>query len=122
MERTTLDRKVGEFLTARRTLPLVRSIAREVRDRVHAISVLEAQLASRGSGAGEEAIKEAHEIEARLACARREHRLAEKELMRLGWIVERAEPMRLLYHGEEGRADLTWQPEDTSFYRVSNDL
>lgn len=122
MEQTTLNRKVGEFLTARRTLPLVRSIAREVRDRYRAISVLESQLEGRGSSTHEDARHDVLDLGARLATARRELRLAEKELMRLGWLVERSEPMRLIYHGEEGDADLTWQPEDTGFYRVSTDL
>lgn len=117
MERTTLNRKVGEFLTARRTLPLVRSIASEVRDRVRAIAVLESQLESRGSRAHDDTL----DLGARLSTARRELRLAEKELQRLGWAVERSEPMRLVYGGEEGDADLTWQPEDTGFYRVSTD-
>jgi len=122
MEKTAMKRTVGDFLAARRTLPLVRSITREVRDRSRAIAVLEAQLESRGPEKHDGGRDEVARIEARLALARRELRQAEKELMRLGWIVERAEPMRLIYHSNEGAADLTWQPDDTGFHRVSTDL
>lgn len=121
MEKTAMKRTVGDFLAARRTLPLVRSIAGEVRDRARAIAVMESQLESRGRTKRADKLAEVGEIEARLACSRRELRMAEKELMRLGWIVERSEPMRLIYHSDEGAADLTWQPDDTGFYKVSTD-
>ena len=101
---------------ARRTLPLVRSIAAEIRDRMHAIVTLTNQLRRFGHNRNARTFRD---LEARLSVSRRELRLAGKELQQLGWVVAQTEPVRLVWHVEDGAESFVWRPEDTAFYRFS---
>ena len=98
-----------------RLAPLLRSIAIEIKERTRAARDLELRLQSF------ETTRHAHRdevgrIEAALSCHRRELRLAEKELARLGWTLEDALPVCLLHRGPKGDPDVSFQLLETGFY------
>jgi len=89
-------------LDADRTLPLVRAIVREVRERTAAIEALEAQAAAGVRGSS---------LESDLSRERRELRTCERELARLGYEIDADDPHRIIGQGSAFRFD------DTQFYR-----
>lgn len=98
-----------------RAAPLLRSIAIEIRERARAARDLETRLEAFGS------TRRAHRdevacIEASLSMHRRELRYAEKELVRLGWTVEVALPVRLSHHDPSGEGDVSFDLLETGFY------
>lgn len=97
-----------------RLAPLLSSIATEIKERDRAIRDLETRLDAFDS------TRRAHRdevgrIEATLSTHRRELRLAEKELTRLGWTVEDVVPVRLLHRGASGASDVSFQLFETGF-------
>jgi hypothetical protein len=109
----TQNQSLQDFEAATKTLPLVRSIARELKDRVRRIALGEARRRRLVREDGDLST-----VDARLAVDRRELRHAGKELDRLGWKVESELPLRLAYEtGDEG-PEVTWRPEETGYHRV----
>jgi len=91
---------------ARRMSPLLRSIAKEIVERTAAIAQIECQLAAPRK-------KNLGQLVSLLASHRRELRLAEAELTRLGWKREKSAPLRFSSAREDGVA---WQPDESVFY------
>lgn len=87
---------------AERTLPLVRAISREVRERTDRLEALEARQVS-----GERNPT----LESELSQHRRELRACERELARLGYSIDADDPHRIV--GEAG----SFRIDDTRFYR-----
>jgi hypothetical protein len=99
--------------------PLLRSIAVELRERTREVRDLETkQKVFESDGANHE--KELADIVARLSIHRRELRMAQRELERLGWFVEDVLPLRLVRMDLNGLEEATWQVTDTGFYRAGN--
>ena len=87
---------------AERTLPLVRAIGREVRERTRVMEALEARAVRGDNSVG---------LEAELAMQRRELRSCEKELARLGYGIDADDPHRIVGQGTSFRFD------DTQFFK-----
>ena len=87
---------------AERTLPLVRAIGREVRERTRVLEALEARAVR-----GEQNVV----LESELATQRRELRTCEKELARLGYGIDADDPHRIVGQGTSIRFD------DTQFFK-----
>ena|SRR5690349_17865049 len=85
-----------------RTLPLVRSIGRELRERTRVIEALEVREARGERSAG---------LEAELSAQRRELRACEKELARLGYGIDADDPHRIVGRGTSISFD------DTQFFK-----
>ncbi|MBK8177796.1 MAG: DUF2203 family protein [Planctomycetes bacterium] len=90
---------------AERTLPLVRAIVREVRERTRQVEALEARLTTGESGP---------ELESELSSHRRELRTCERELARLGFGIDADDPHRIVGQGASFKFD------DTQFYRAAS--
>jgi hypothetical protein len=97
--------------------PLIRSIAVELRERTREVRDLETKqrACEVDRGAHE---RELADITARLSVHRRELRMAQRELERLGWFVEEVLPLRLVHMDLDGSDQATWQVTDTGFYRA----
>lgn len=91
-------------LDAVRTLPLVRAIVREVRERTATIEAHEAKLAGGLKSSA---------LESDLSRERRELRSCERELARLGYGIDADDPHRIVGQGATFRLD------DTQFRKVS---
>jgi hypothetical protein len=89
-------------MDAERTLPLVRAIVREVRERTREVEALEARFAAGESGP---------QLESELSSHRRELRTCERELARLGFGIDADDPHRIVGQGASFRFD------DTQFFR-----
>lgn len=99
-------------------VPLLRSIAREVVERSHAIFTLEAQAPCRERI--ERPVTEAdHLLVARLSTERRELNRSVKELQGLGWERDKKEPLQFRCKGLRGDEAYTWKPEDSFFFRTA---
>jgi len=85
-----------------RTLPLLRAISREVRERTRVIEGLEAREVRGERSAG---------LEAELSGQRRELRACEKELARLGYGIDADDPHRIVGRGTSISFD------DTQFFK-----
>lgn len=95
-------------------LPLLRSIAREIRDRTEAVRALEKRRAA-FEGTPTIHAEDLRLVDAALAAHRRELRRVEKELARLGCSVDEDDPLRILVP-REGRAyTFSWHLDDTQF-------
>ena len=91
-------KKAYEPERAEKLVPLLISISREIRERGHAIQVLEGKSKKR-KGKGDPVDPA---TEARLATERRELRLALRELARLGCVLDELHPFRILIPGKAG--------------------
>ena len=111
---------IQQFKAALRVVPLLRSIAREMKERVRAIAELESRSESSGNECRARGI-DAASLEAQLSLHRRELRRVEKELASLGWARDEDHPLRLLLRRADGGTQIAWRPEDTGFYRVPAD-
>lgn len=87
---------------AERTLPLVRAIAREVRERTKLLESLEARAAGGERGP---------RLESELSLQRRELRSCERELARFGYGIDADDPHRIVGQGS------TYSLDDTQFFR-----
>lgn len=105
---------------AKSMLPLIRSIARETRERKRAIRDLEAKLEALASRRGEP-ITEIRRVESDLFLHRREIERVEKELTRLGCKLDLDHPRRIVCSADgnewsyDDRLDETgYRPDKTS--------
>ncbi len=97
-------------------IPMLRSIARELLERSHAIFTLEGQAAS------PESLKQPrtetdYQLVASLANQKREMVRSAKELDKLGWERDTKQPMQFRSKGETGKEAYVWKPEDSFFFR-----
>ncbi len=105
---------------ALRLVPLLRSIMREVCERSTAIAQHETHL-EKLSRAWEKS-PEFYDLQSRLSTHRRELRLTEKELSRLGCVLHGSHPMRVRIPGNDGEVGhgYTWvAEEETACAKVS---
>ncbi len=100
----------------REVAPLLRSIARELVARTLAIAELDARIARHLSNPRSDR-DELLSMTAVRANHRRELRLIDKELKRLGWRRDEETPMRFLWTDDDGVREYGWQLEGTDFYR-----
>jgi len=90
---------------ADRTLPLVRAISLEVRERTARIEELEARMVRGERGA---------RIESEFSLQKRELRSCERELGRLGYGIDADDPHRIVGRGSSFRID------DTQFLKLAS--
>lgn len=104
-------RKTYDAARAEALIPLLRSITREIQEREEAIDRLMAHAHALELRTGRE--RERSDVEARVAVHKREHRLAMRELERLGCVLDQDHPLRVLIPGEAPGAggDYAWSPE-----------
>jgi hypothetical protein len=105
---------------AERLLPLLRSIGAEIRERGRAIDGLEERLAA----FADERYRyrsEIAQIEAELACHRRELRRTERELSELGCNLDADHPLRILIPGRGEQFAWEGRLDKTQFYRQALD-
>ena len=95
--------------------PLLRSIAREIRERRERIQILEARMEALGHAPGR-THDELLELRAELAEHRRGLRLANKELEELGWTLQEGETPMLVMPTGGGIERLSWEPDKTGYY------
>jgi hypothetical protein len=99
-------------------VPLLRSIASEIRDRNQRLAELEARSAQL-TGKGDVARDELALVRSELSLHARELRRAERELARLGWSLDPDDALRLVRADSGAAAGQSRRPEDTGFYRAS---
>ena len=104
--------------TTAQLVPLLRSIASEIRDRNQRMADLEARSAQL-AGKGDVARDELALVRSELSLHARELRRAEKELARLGWSLDPDDALRLVRDHSAAAAGQSRRPEDTGFYRAS---
>jgi hypothetical protein len=104
---------------AHQLVPLLKSITKEMEERVAAIRRLEAQVETISAGGRDKGNVEL-DLQAELATQRRELRLAGKELERLGCIVDPTHPQRVLIPGSDGNIErgFRWDLDATGIYRL----
>ena len=107
---------------ARRLVPLLEAICREVAERSHRIRILEKRQARLGEEQPGSA-RDALELKALLALHRREVRLALKELEHLGCAVDREHPSTICIPGHDGSLDagFRWNSVDGTIQQVALD-
>ncbi len=93
-------------------LPLLRSITLEIRERSEAIDAIERSLLRVGRKT--DLAEHRRRSEAQLSVHRRELRLAQRELERLGCTLDGDHPMRVLIPGTDGdlKHGYAWSPLD----------
>lgn len=96
-------------------LPVLRSIARELRQRKAQIVTLEA-LRSAFTKSPKIHGSDLANTDAELSIQRRELRRVEKELELLGCRVEEGEPLRIALPGEGRTYTFSWELDQTQFY------
>ena len=101
-----------------RLLPLLRSIAHEIRDRTAAISYLESRVQSLKPSSRIHA-EDLRLAEASLAIERREIRHAQEELERLGCRLDENDSERIVFEDEGQSVTFAWKLGDTSFHRLA---
>lgn len=104
---------------ARQLVPLLKSITKEMDERLTRIRRLEALLESTENDQRARTSAEL-DLQAELATQRRELRLARKELERLGCVVDPAHPQRVLIPGSDGNIErgFRWDLDATGVYRL----
>ena len=105
--------RIQAILAAMRMVPLLRSIATEIKERTRALAELEARHKALARERRAHSV-EVWEIEARLIDERRELRRVEKELARLGWYVDECYPQPVLLRCKASAPGLTWRLDDAS--------
>ena len=111
---------IQQLKTALRMVPLLRSISREMNERVHAIAEAECLLEACGS-AGCVGECDAATLELQLSVHRRELNRVERELANIGWVRDEDHPLRLLMRGSGRDAQIAWRPEESGRGRSSAD-
>lgn len=106
-----MKRHTYNTTSVQRLLPLLRSISTELRERSDAIEDLDQRLLELQSKGGRR--KKSNELlnaEATLAHHRRELRLAQGELGKLGCVQDQDHPLRILIPGAQGDLEhgFTW--------------
>lgn len=105
-----------QLQNARRILPLLRSYAREIRERTSEIDILRVQLGH----PSDPRVLTMRALEASLATHRREIRRLKQELARLGWRVGSMSPLQLVHGGEDGSPEVVWSPSDANARAVDS--
>ena len=105
MRRIRYDRK-----RAKKLLPLLRSIAREMQERTRALNLLERRMEMLAEDPYPDR-NEVNNLVAEIATHRRELRQVEKELRELGCSVVGTEPLTIRIPGQigNGRLSFVWQ-------------
>jgi hypothetical protein len=111
-----LKLKNSDQRNVRTIIPMLRSIARELLERSHAIFSLESQ-ARTPDRLVHPQTKSDHSLVARLANQRRELGLSVKELESLGWERDNRQPMQFRSKAKGSEEPYTWKPEDSYFFR-----
>lgn len=112
-------KKAYDKTDVQRLLPLLRSIGLELTERLHEARILQGRVAAHERSGGE--VSDLLELRGALAEHRREIRLAEKELERLGCTLDDAHPGRILIPGADGDVaqGYAWTADDPMLRRVS---
>ena len=97
-----------------RRTPLIRSIARETRDRALAIRQLEASMKDLSAGPGEP-ITEIRRVEVELFQHRRELESVQKELARLGCSLDADHPQRIVCSADGDKWSYEERLDETGF-------
>lgn len=105
-----------QLQNARRILPLLRSYAREIRERACEIDILRVQLGQPVDPRTTTTLAR----EASLATHRREIRRLKQELARLGWRVGSMSPLQLVHGGEDGSPEVVWSPSEANARAVDS--
>ena len=117
-------KKAYDRTTARQLVSLLKSITREVVERLHEVRIFQGRLAllaqeTLDSGAAVTSSGEYIELRAALSNHRRQIRLAMKELERLGCVVDEHNPLLIFIPGSDGNIDhgFQWDPSDPTLRR-----
>jgi len=105
--------------SARELVPLLEVITRELSERMHEVRVLQGRLLGLAEvGPSTEVL----ELRAALAGHRREIRRAHAELERLGCVLDKGWPQRVLIPGADGRLEggYTWDGQDPEISLVAH--
>lgn len=117
-----MTRNVYDKARAIRLVPILRSIMLEIAERTAAIEMLEARLETLSAPQfAKTGAHERREIQAELATHRRELRLANQELPRIGCARDDDHPARILIRGESGdiHDGFAWNAYDESLMEMS---
>ncbi|MCB9914713.1 MAG: DUF2203 family protein [Planctomycetes bacterium] len=112
---------------AKRLIPLIEAIHRELRERAEALRDLNVRLHQLRNGRERLArrVRAMAELNVRadIANQRRELRLAEKELKRLGCLLDEANPFRVLIPGRSGELTdgYAWRAGEEQLMNLVND-
>ena len=114
-------KKAYNYQGADGLIPLLRSIQREVRERREEILRLESS--SRVLKRRAKKHPRLASIEAELMTHRRELRMTERELQRLGCALDGERPFRVLIPGDDGAIEhgFTWDLGDTRVHTIIED-
>ena len=119
-------KKAYDRTTARQLVPLLKSITREVVERLHEVRIFQGRLTllaqeTLDSGAEVTSSGEYIELRAALSNHRRQIRLAMKELDRLGCVVDEHNPLLIFIPGSDGNIDhgFQWDPSDPTLRRAT---
>jgi hypothetical protein len=96
--------------------PLLRSIAKEMVSRTVAVAELQARIRRARSDSDADQAKLAADVAA-LSNHRRELRMVDKELERLGWGRDREQLMTFVQEEDEAGKISSWELQETGFYR-----
>lgn len=97
-------------------IPMLRSIARELLERTHAIFTLESS-ANTPDSLKHPQTEDDYSLVAQVANQKRELGLSVKELESLGWERDRRRPMQFRTKVKGKEEPYTWKPEDSYFFR-----
>ena len=119
-------KKAYDRTTARQLVPLLKSITREVVERLHEVRIFQGRLAlleqGKSDGRQSDAMSAEYlDLRAALSNHRREIRLAMKELERLGCVVDEHNPLLIFIPGTDGNIDhgFQWDPADPRLRRAT---
>ncbi len=117
-----MTRNVYDKARAIRLVPILRSIMQEIAERTAAVEELETRLAALSAPQfSRTGAQERRSIQAELATHRRELRLANQELPRIGCARDDDHPARILIRGESGdiHDGFAWNAFDESLMELS---
>ncbi len=117
--------KTYDRTDAKRLVPLLEAISRELGDRLRAIGTLKRRIDKFDTdNASEREQREVMDLHAQLAVHHREVRMAKKELERLGCFFDESVPSRILIPGQDGVLEngFSWDTSDGSIHRVINSV
>ena len=113
-------RKAYDRERARKLVPLLESITREIAERTRTAAVLLAELESLGDESDTVTAKEL-DLRAELATQRREARLAMREIESLGCVIDETQPSLVYIPGSDGRIQrgYRWETGETTVRRLA---
>lgn len=113
-----MKRRAYALKEAERMVPLLRSIGREIKNRLKAIEEIQKRI-ERLSRSPRKHEREILSLQADLAIQRREIRSSEKELERLGCSLDADHPLRILIPSPAGHWAFEDRLDETRFFRTS---